>query len=69
MTALAYAVSRGRRAVAAFLLRRGADANAIVRPRGEPECSLLALSQRRSDPAMTRLFEAHVLGARAVRPL
>lgn len=62
MTALAYAVNRGRRDVAAYLLRRGANANVTVRPRGEPECSLLALSLRRKDPAMARLLAAH--GAR-----
>ena len=62
MTALAYAVSRGRRNVAAYLLRQGADANAVVRLRGEPESSLLALSLRQKDPAMARLLMAH--GAR-----
>jgi ankyrin repeat protein len=62
MTALAYAVSRGRRNVAAYLLRQGADANAVVRLRGEPECSLWALSLRQKDPAMARLLMAH--GAR-----
>jgi hypothetical protein len=62
MTALAYAVSRGRRDVAAYLLQRGADADAVVHPRGEPECSLLALSLRRGNPAMARLLVTH--GAR-----